>query len=170
MRDSKKIAGFRFGIPKYREQGSYRMDGGAGAVRDGADPLAATVPLLRALPAQALLFRPDGTVAAGSAALEDLPGIPVEGLTTSDLAALLHLRFPTGRALHFADFLRDLGDQPGPAVAVDLRDRSGRFRAMIASGSAVRSGGETIGFVVLFSEVTGLLEANGTAQRARKLE
>ena len=139
-----------------------------GNVRDGTDPLAATVPLLRALPAPALLYRPDGTVAAGSAVLEELLGVPVEDQTNSDLAAQLHLRFPTGKALHFADFLRDLGDQPHPAVAVDMRDRSGRFRAMIASGSVVRSGGETLGFVVLFSEVTGLLEANGTARLARK--
>lgn len=158
------IAGFRFEILKYREQGLYIV---TGILQDGADPLAATVPLLRALPTAALLFWPDGTVAAGSAALEELLGVPVEGLTTGDLAAQLHLRFPTGRGLRFADLLGDLGDLPHPAVAVDLRDRSGRFRAMSASGYAVQSGGETIGFVVLFSEVTGLLEANGTAPRAR---
>ncbi len=155
------IAGSRFGTLKYREQGLYIV---TGIPHDGADPLAATVPLLRALPAAALLLWPGGTVAAGSAALEELLGVPVDGLTTGDLATLLHLRFPTGRALHLAGFL---GDQPHPAVAVDLRDRSGRFRAMIASGSTVQSGGETIGFVVLFFEVTGLLEANGTAPRAR---
>ena len=120
------------------------------------------------LPAPALLFRPDGSVAAGSAALEELLGVPVEGLTRSDLAALLHVRFPTGKVLHFADLVRDLGDQPHPTDAVDLRDPSGRFHAMIASGSVVRSGGVTLGFVVLFSEITGLLEANGTAWRARR--
>ena len=159
------IAGFRFGILKYRREGLYPM---VGIVHDAAGPLASTVPLLRALPAPALLFWPDGTVAAGSVAIEELLGVPVDGLTTGDLSAQLHLRFPTGRALRFSDFLGDLGDQPHPAVAVDLRDRSGRFRAMIASGSAVQSGGETIGFVVLFSEVTGLLMTNGSAPRARR--
>ncbi|MEN6342338.1 MAG: PAS domain-containing protein [Methanospirillum sp.] len=129
-----------------------------------SDPLAATLPLLRVIPAPAILYRPDGTIAGSSAAFEELLGRPVEGLTNADLADLFDIRFPTGKALYFGDLCRELRVQRNPQMAIDLRDGSGRFRAMIASGAAVRSGDRTVGAIVLFTEVTGLIQANGTAR------
>ncbi len=53
-----------------------RVISGSASDAGSADPLAATLPLLRALPLPALLYRPDGTIAAGSAAFEELVGRP----------------------------------------------------------------------------------------------
>jgi PAS domain-containing protein len=108
----------------------------------------------------AVLQRPDGTVVAASAVFEDMVGGTVDGMSVADLHALLEARFPTGRELSFADLCRDLTDRAGPEVAVDIRDRNGRFRAMIASGAAVRTGDTEVGVVVVFIEVTRLIGAS----------
>jgi PAS domain-containing protein len=144
-----------------------RVTAGAAPGTGPADPLAAMLPLLRALPLPAVLYRLDGTVAGASAALEELVGAPVGGLTVAELAALLHVRFPTGRVLDFDDLCRSLGEEPRPMVALDLRDRDGRFYAMIASAGVVRSGGEMAGIVVLLSDITGLIETDRNEGPAR---
>jgi PAS domain-containing protein len=132
-----------------------------------ADPLVAMLPLLRALPVPAVLHRPDGTVVAASAVFEDMVGETVEGLTLAEIHALLEARFPTGRELSFADLCGELEDRARPEVAVDIRDRNGLFRAMIASGAVVRSGEVEVGVVVVLTEVTRLIDAARAAGPAR---
>jgi PAS domain-containing protein len=142
-----------------------RIPAEAGGEATATDPLAAVLPLLRALPTPAVLYRPDGTVAGASAALQELVGVPVDGMSDRDLAALFQIRFPTGRELGFDALCRDVREQQRSSIATDIRDSSGKIRALIASAAAVRSEGKTIGIVVLLFEVTELLPAYETARR-----
>lgn len=129
------------------------------------EPLEGVLPLLSALPLPALLYRLDGTIFGASPAMEQLVGEPVDAMTNGDLASRLKIGFPEGRGLHWDDLCRDLTTERNPAVAVDINDSIGRFHAMIASGALVRSGSDTVGVLVLFSEVTGLLERSAAQPR-----
>lgn len=123
------------------------------------EPLAPLLPLLRALPLPALLFRLDGVVAGSSAAVENLVGESVEGMTTPELADRLNATNPLGQSLGIDDLRQALQREANPEIAVDIRDRHGRCHAMIATGAVVESGGEPVGIVVLFTDLTGLIES-----------
>ena len=134
---------------------------------DTADPLAGALPLLRALPTPAVLFRLDGTIVAASPAMEELIGGPVEGFDRLTILDRLRIGFPAGIRRSWDDLCHDLARERHPSISIDIFDSAGRFHAMVASAGMVEGAGGPIGVVVVFYDVTMLVESGPGRARAR---
>lgn len=141
------------------------MTRGGGAPERGGS-LAGTLPLLQALPLPAVLFELDGKPVAASPSMEELLGRPLDEMTGGEFVGRLRIRYPAGRPRTWSDLHRDLARERHPAVAIDVHDSDGGFHAMIATASLVGPDDGPLGILIVYSEVTKLIEKSAAPHRA----